>query len=247
MSEPDSPAPTPDAGDVFVFTARGVRERRKAGEIRGHDFRQSGFLAASELRRIRQRHEQFIRSLAARLAIFLRLEFSLQLARVQITGYQKFTESLPSPTHIILFKTDPLKGVGLLVVPPRLGLTLVDRLLGGPGQAPAESRELTEIEIALFDQVATLMLTEWCNHWPEMRDLRPSLLGHENNSHFLQTAMPETAMLDRGHGWRHRRAIGTHSAGFSVRHGRTAHALAQPVAARSRNRHRASGKIDVEP
>jgi flagellar motor switch protein FliM len=180
---------------VYVFTARGVREIRKATEIRGHDFRQSGFLAASELRRIRQRHEQFIRSLAARLAIFLRLEFSLQLSKVQIVGYQKFTESLPNPTHITLFKTDPLKGVGLMVTPPRLGLTLVDRLLGGAGQAPAESRELSEIEIALFDQVATLMLTEWCNHWPEMRDLRPSLLGHESNSHFLQTAMPDTAML----------------------------------------------------
>ena len=196
MSEPAVPPPTPDADDVFVFTTRGTRERRKAGDIRGHDFRQSGFLAASELRRIRQRHEQFIRSLAARLAIFLRLEFSLQLSKVQIVGYQKFTESLPSPTHITLFKTDPLKGVGLLVIPPRLGLTLVDRLLGGSGQAPAESRDLTEIEIALFDQVATLMLTEWCNHWPEMRDLRPALLGHENNSHFLQTAMPETAMLN---------------------------------------------------
>ena len=195
MSEPDSPAPVPDAGDVFVFTTRGTRERRKAGDIRGHDFRQSGFLAASELRRIRQRHEQFIRSLAARLAIFLRLEFSLQLAKVQIVGYQKFTESLPNPTHITLFKTDPLKGVGLLVIPPRLGLTLVDRLLGGLGQAPEESRELTEIAVALFDQVATLVLTEWCNHWPEMRDLRPALLGHESNSHFLQTAMPDTAML----------------------------------------------------
>ena len=180
---------------MFVFTARGTRERRKAREIRGHDFRQSGFLAASELRRIRQRHEQFIRSLAARLAIFLRLEVSLQLSKVQIVGYQKFTESLPNPTHITLFKTDPLKGVGLLVVPPRLGLTLVDRLLGGQGRIPEESRELTEIEVALFDQVASLVLSEWCNHWPEMRDLHSSLLGHESNSHFLQTALPETAML----------------------------------------------------
>jgi flagellar motor switch protein FliM len=195
MSETDSPPPAPDAGEVFVFTARGTRERRKAGDIRGHDFRQSGFLAASELRRIRQRHEQFIRSLAARLAIFLRLEFSLQLSKVQIVGYQKFTESLPNPTHITLFKTDPLKGVGLLVIPPRLGLTLVDRLLGGLGRAPEESRELTEIEIALFDQVASLLLAEWCNHWPEMRELHPSLLGHESNSHFLQTALPDTAML----------------------------------------------------
>ena len=195
MSDPGPSTPPADAGEVLVYTARGTRERRKAAEIRGHDFRQSGFLAASELRQIKQRHEQFVRSLAARLAIFLRLEFSLQLAKVQIVGYQKFTESLPNPTHITLFKTEPLKGVGLLVIPPRLGLTLVDRLLGGPGQPPAEGRELTEIEIALFDQVATLILTEWCNHWPEMRDLHPAVLGHENNSHFLQTAPPDTAML----------------------------------------------------
>jgi flagellar motor switch protein FliM len=172
-----------------------VRERRKAADIRGHDFRQSGFLTPSELRRIRQRHEQFIRALAARLAMFLRLEFTLQLSKVQIVGYQKFIENLPGPTHITLFKTDPLKGVGLLVIPPRFGLTLVDRLLGGPGQAPEAGRDLTEIEIALIDQVATLILTEWCNHWPEMRGLHPTLHGHENNSHFLQTATPDTAML----------------------------------------------------
>src|ERR1700685_3864286 len=195
MSESGSPTATAEASDVFVLTAKGVRERHKAADIRGHDFRQSGFLAPSELRRIRQRHEQFIRSLAARLAIFLRLEFSLQLSKVQIGGYQNFVENLPGPTHITLFKTEPLKGVGLLVIPPKLGLTLVDRLLGGPGQAPEEGRDLSEIEIALIDQVATLVISEWCNHWLEMRGLHPSLLGHENNSRFLQTATPDTAML----------------------------------------------------
>lgn len=181
--------------EVFVLTAKGVRERRNAQDVRGHDFRQSGFLAPSELRRIRQRHEQFIRSLAARLAIFLRLEFSLQLSKVQISSYQNFTENLPGPTHITLFKTEPLKGVGLLIIPPRLGLTLVDRLLGGAGQTTEENRELSEIETALTDQVASLIISEWCNHWPEMRGLQPALLGHENNSRYLQTATPDTAML----------------------------------------------------
>jgi flagellar motor switch protein FliM len=195
MNESATPPPTLEADEVSVLTAKGVRESRKPGDIRGHDFRQSGFLAASELRRIRQRHEQFIRALAARLAIFLRLEFSLQLTKVQIVGYQKFTESLPNPTHITLFKTEPLKGVGLLIIPPKLGLTLVDRLLGGQGQAAEASHDLTEIEIALIDQVAALVLAEWCNHWPEMRDLSPVMLGHENNSRFLQTALPDTAML----------------------------------------------------
>jgi flagellar motor switch protein FliM len=189
MSEPISPT------EIYVLTAKGLREKRKAEDVRGHDFRQSGFLAPSELRRIRQRHEQFIRSLAARLAIFLRLEFSLQLSKVQIASYQNFTENLPSPTHITLFKTDPLKGVGLLVIPPKLGLTLVDRLLGGSGQTTEEPRDLSEIETALIDQVASLIINEWCNHWPEMRNLQPSLLGHENNSRYLQTATPDAAML----------------------------------------------------
>jgi flagellar motor switch protein FliM len=67
--------------------------------------------------------------------------------------------------------------------------------LGGLGQTTEESRDLSEIEIALIDQVASLVIGEWCNHWPEMRGLQPSLLGHENNSRYLQTASPDAAML----------------------------------------------------
>jgi flagellar motor switch protein FliM len=193
---PSQPGDAPASGDeVAVLTHSGTRENRKRSDIRPHDFRQSGFLTPSELRRIRLRHEQFVRALAGRMAIFLRLEFTVQTAKVQIVGYQKFIESLSNPTHITLFKADPLKGVGLLVIPPRLGLMIVDRLLGGPGQMPETNRDLSEIETALTDQVAMLLLSEWCNHWPEMRDLKPSLLDHESNSRFLQTATADTAML----------------------------------------------------
>jgi flagellar motor switch protein FliM len=197
---PPNPPNSPSEGSpalraVPVFTSKGVREEKSADAIRSHDFRQSGFLTPSELRRIRLRHEQFVRALASRLAIFLRVEFNVQLAKLQIVGYQKFTDDLPGPTHITLFKTDPLKGTGLLVIPPRLGLSLVDRLLGGPGEFTDAERDLTEIELTLIDQVAVLLVSEWCNHWPEMRELRPSLLGRENNSRFLQTATADTAML----------------------------------------------------
>src|SRR5579872_1702689 len=101
---PSPPAAGPAEPDVVVLTARGKRERKSASLVRGHDFRQSGFLAPSELRRIRLRHEQFIRALAARLAIFLRLEFTVQMGKLQIVSYQKFTESLSSQTHITLFR-----------------------------------------------------------------------------------------------------------------------------------------------
>jgi flagellar motor switch protein FliM len=192
---PPDNSPAPPVRDVPVLTSKGVLETKRSDTIRSYDFRQSGFLAPSELRRIRLRHEQFVRSLGSRIAMFLRAEFNVQLGKLQIVGYQKFTEALPSPTYITLFKTDPLKGTSLLVVPPRLGLALVDRLLGGPGEISDVDRDLSEIELALIDQVAVIFISEWCNHWPEMRDLRPALLGRENNSRFLQTSAPDTAML----------------------------------------------------
>ena len=195
VPSPDGTAAAETAQAVQVLTPQGRRTTVPGERVRPYDFRQSGFLAPSELRRIRLRHEQFLRSLSARLAVLLRIEFGLHLERISIVGYQKFTDALPQPTHITLFKVDPLKGVGLLIIPPKLGLALVDRLLGGMGLPPEAERDLSEIEVALLDQIQQLILQEWCLHWPEMRDLRPFILGHETNSRFLQTSPPDAAIL----------------------------------------------------
>lgn len=180
---------------TLVLGSGGRKDRIKHETIQPYDFRQPAFLAAGELRRLRLKHEEFIRSLAARLSIYLRLEFSLQMSKLQTITYQKFTETIANPTHLTLFKAEPLKGVCLLDIPPRLGLAIVDRLLGGNAQSHNASRELTEIETALLDQTVQIILNEWCAQWQAFDDLKPTLLGHENNGRFLQTAPHDTVML----------------------------------------------------
>lgn len=192
------PPPPVPADIITVVMPQGRRAQCRRENVRAHDFRQSAFLAPSELRRIRLRHEQFVRALVARLSIYLRVECALRIAKLQVVGYQAFAEGLPNPTHVTLFKAEPLRGVCLLVISPRLGLAIVDRLLGGPGQAAEATRDLSEIETALLDQTSQIMLTEWCNHWQDVKELRPTLIGHENNGRFLQTAPPDTAMLSLG-------------------------------------------------
>ncbi len=173
----------------------GTLARIKQEEIQPCDFRQPAFLTPAELRKIRLRHEDFIRSLAARLSIYLRLEVNIQMSKLQTVLYQKFTESLASPTQLTLFKAEPQRGICLLDVPPRLGLTMVDRLLGGPAHSVNANRDLSEIEIALQDQVTQVLLGEWCNLWQKIQELRPVIVGHENNARFLQTAAHDTVML----------------------------------------------------
>ena len=92
----------------------------------------------NELRRLRILHEDFIRYLSARLSLYLRMELGLKMARLTTATYAKFTESLPNPTHLCLFKAEPLAGVGILDINPRLALTIADRLLAMLGGAMAE-------------------------------------------------------------------------------------------------------------
>jgi flagellar motor switch protein FliM len=180
---------------VTVLKQGGEKDKKDRDSIQPHDFRHPLFLSPTELRRLRIRHEDFIRALGARLSIYLRLEFSLQMSKLQTITYQKFTEALPNPSHLSLFKVEPLRGVGILDIHPRLGLTIVDRLLGGPAHSIAADHDFSEIEMALLDQAVQLILAEWCHHWAGVQELRPVMLGHENNGQFLQTAPRDTIML----------------------------------------------------
>lgn len=164
-------------------------------KVENYDFRHPAFLSEVELRRLRLLHEDFIRYLSARLSLFLRMEFGLKMAKLTTVSYAKFTDALPSPTHICLFKTEPLLGVGILDINPRLALTIADRLLGGRGHSVKAERYLTEIEMGLLEDVILVVLEEWCSQWKAEEDLHPLIIGHENNGRFLQTSPKDSIVL----------------------------------------------------
>ena len=179
-----------------VFGPDGVRYEDLSNiHIETYDFRNPVFLTEIELRQVRIRHEQFIYYLAARLSMFLRMDFSLKMSKLHTTPYLKFTEAIPNPTHIVLFNVEQLSGVCVMDMGPRLAMTIIDRLLGGNGHSVREERYLTDIEIALMDDVLSVILEEWCRQWEDLRELNASIVGRENNGRFLQTSPHDAIMM----------------------------------------------------
>jgi flagellar motor switch protein FliM len=158
------------------------------------DFRHPAFLPPAEMRNLRKHHADFIEALASSLANYLRVEVQFATVQFRTVPYRDFAQSVRPPAHLTLLKVEPLRGICIVDIPPRLGLTIVERLLGGPG-GEVESRELSEIETALVDQVIQLLVTEWCNTWQKGREVKPLVLAHENTGQFLQSSAPETTML----------------------------------------------------
>src|SRR5258708_32883675 len=112
---------TEQESSMVVHQAGGATTRPHDA-IQPYDFRNPVFLSAGELRKLRVQHEDFIEALAARLSIYLRTEFTLQMCQLETLTYQKFVETLPSQTHLTLFKVEPLRGICVLDINPRLGL-----------------------------------------------------------------------------------------------------------------------------
>ncbi len=193
-------SPTENTGDqedpkLWVHRSGMARELRPSSSIRLLDFRSPTAFSPVVLRRMQQRHEEFVRALSARLSLYLRMEFTLQLGPVTAIPYRNLTSSLPDPTHLTLFRIEPLPGIGLVNVPPRLAMTIVDRLLGGPAQALTTEHVPSEIELALLTQAVQVVLSEWASFWSGAQELKSVVLGYENNGRFLKTSPHDTVML----------------------------------------------------
>jgi flagellar motor switch protein FliM len=147
------------------------------------------------MRRARLRHDEFARSLATRLSIYLRTEIGIQMRTLHTPSHGRFMDSLPQPGHFTLVRLYPLSGLGLVAIPPRLALGLVDRMLGGAGHPPEAARELSEIETAVLDLITTLVLKEWCQGLGVSGETNPDLMGHETSSRFLPAAPRQSTML----------------------------------------------------
>ncbi|MFZ5806705.1 MAG: flagellar motor switch protein FliM [Verrucomicrobiota bacterium] len=175
--------------------AKGKSELRKASSVQLYDFRSPVYLNPSQMRRLRIKHEDYIRGLAASLSLYLRMEFGLQMSRLETISYRSLLDSLPMPSHLVLFKLKPLNGVCLYEMAPRLGLTVIDRMMGGPGHSVKEEREFTDIEIGVLSNFIQLVLKEYAESWLKYKPLTHEVMQHENTARFLNIVRPDEIML----------------------------------------------------
>ena len=194
MSEPSE---STAVADPPVFRMNGERMAGfDASKAARFDFRNPDFVSEADLRQLNTLHTSYVQHLSARLSTFLRMECGLKVTEFASKPFAKFAESLAADAHVTLFQIEPLNGVGIAAMGVPLGLAMADRLLGGKGRVTAGERALTEIEIALLDDVVGLVLEEWSQLWEkENANLVPHCIGHETGGRFLQTSAPDASII----------------------------------------------------
>jgi flagellar motor switch protein FliM len=126
-------------------------------------FRQKGMLSSPDLGELTGIHKKLLARISARLVGLLRMEFKFDVDSVEISSAAG-DQVLPkcADHQVMFFQADGVQGIGRLAFSKGLCFSVANRLLGGTGSIfSSPDRNPSEIEVALLEEVAVVVLDEW--------------------------------------------------------------------------------------
>ncbi|MEW5866137.1 MAG: flagellar motor switch protein FliM [Bacillota bacterium] len=162
-------------------------------QVRPYDFRRPDKLSKDQLRTIEMLHGAFARTLSSWMSSYLRTPIRNTLVSCEQLSFDEFSSSLAAPSVIAVFGVSPPDGEAILWFSPSLAFAILDRRLGGPGQAKGKPRELTDIEQRIMRGVILKILDILAEAWSDVSPFTLHLVNIVASPEFAQiTADNET-------------------------------------------------------
>ena len=179
----------------MVSGARSATGEDKNIAMEKYDFTKPSRVSRDHVRALRALHTSYARSLSSSLSMALRAVVAVDCIHIEQLTYGEYLASLLDPSCIGIFSVKPLKGIGIMEMNPPLVFPIIDRMLGGTGEAAFYNRALTSIEEIIIMNImedALLILQE---SWQRSIELKMNLERLENNPQFVQAAATGDSVL----------------------------------------------------
>ncbi|WP_168582408.1 flagellar motor switch protein FliM [Gephyromycinifex aptenodytis] len=160
-----------------------------------YDFRSPSRFSREQLRALQMATETFARQMATILSTTLRIVAHANLEDVVQTTYDEYIGRVPNPSLLAILNFAPLEGDGVFQLPMDLVMSVIDRLLGGPGTSKQPSRALSEIESGLIRSLVKQMVWELRYAFESLGGVKGEVQSMESDPQFLQLAPPSDAMI----------------------------------------------------
>ncbi len=111
--------------------------------------------------------------------------------------FGEFLRSLPVPSSLHVFRMEPLRGFGLMVIESRLVFALVDNFFGGTGENEVKfaGRDFSAIEIRMTKNVILTALEDWEKAWKPVHAVTTTYVRSEVNPQFAAIVPPTDVVL----------------------------------------------------
>jgi flagellar motor switch protein FliM len=171
------------------------KEAGAAANVVPYDFRRPHRVSREQLRLLQDLHETFARQMTIHMSSLFRARPEMEVMSLEQMTYEEYVLSLPPVSNLFLYRMGEEDTGCVLEVQPTLALAFIERILGGPGVAPEEGRELTKIEITLLTRLMEKAIPALREAWAPVHPMEPALRSYERNAHLMQLLPPTETVL----------------------------------------------------
>ena len=159
-------------------------------QVKNYDFARPSKFSKENLRTLEFIYEHYARLLSTTLPVYLRKNVQVTVASSETVVFSEFSNALSNPVILGVINFDPLPGSIIVDFATNLGFAVIDRMLGGQGEALKKGRDFSEIELTIIEKVLILLMQMMKEPWKNVVEINPFLERIETNPQFAQIISP---------------------------------------------------------
>ena len=159
-------------------------------QIKEYDFARPSKFSKEHLRTLEIIFEHYGRLLSTNLPVYLRKSVQVEVRNSEAVTYQEFTNALSNPVLLGVVNFAPLQGSIIIEMATNLGYAIIDRMLGGKGEAMEKPRDFSEIELLILERIIVVCVDLLNEPWQNVLDIAPHLERIETNPQYAQIISP---------------------------------------------------------
>jgi len=152
-----------------------------------YDFKKPNRISADQMKAFNALHDKMLRSMITDLSAMLRKIVDIKLYSIEQMTYGEFILSIPQITSLNTLSIKPLEGRMVIECNPEITYKIITELLGNGGSLLTNSeRELTEIEINIFEHFYQLVVNHLKLAWEDVATINYKIETRDTNANAIQ-------------------------------------------------------------
>ena len=142
-------------------------------------------------------NQMFSRLFKNTFSTLMRKSVNVSTISTDTIKFGDFLRSLPVPSSMHIFRMEPLRGHGLVIVESKVVFAVVDTFFGGSGakEAKITDRDFSAIEIRMTKSVILSVLEDLEKAWRPVHTVTTSFVRSEINPQFAAIVPPTDIVL----------------------------------------------------
>ena len=175
-------------------------EMDQADEVAGvttYDLTSQEKIIAGRLPTLDIINQMFSRLFRQSFSGMIRKAVEVNAVSTDTVKFGEFLRSLPSPSSLHIFRMEPLRGHGLMIVESKLVSAIVDTFFGGSTtkEEVIKDRDFSGIEVRMTKNVVGAALEDLAKAWKPVHEVHTNYVRSEVNPQFAAIVPPTDIVL----------------------------------------------------